>query len=158
MENDLKKIKWKHAVLIIVGLFIFYKIAFFFMVDSPTSTISTPTPTTQEPQKETTKTTADGLVIVYNSNQITADAMYKDKIVEVTGIIDDIGRDILGTAYVTLKGPSYIDSPLGVQCMFNKSNESMIAGLGKGKTVTLQGEISSVLLYVLMNNCRVVSS
>ena len=52
----------------------------------------------------------------YNANEIAADEKYKGQIIQVTGIIRDIGNDIMDNAYVTLIGDQYFGD---IQCYFN---------------------------------------
>ena len=84
----------------------------------------------------------------YNENEIAADEKYKGKIIEVTGVIRDIGNDIMNNAYVTLAGDEYFGD---IQCYFNK--KSVVAKLSKGKRITIIGSCSGLLMNVQMDNC-----
>ena len=55
----------------------------------------------------------------YNANEIAADEKYKGQIIQVTGIIRDIGNDIMDNAYVTLIGDQYFGD---IQCYFDKKH------------------------------------
>ena len=55
----------------------------------------------------------------YNANEIAADEKYKGKIIEVTGVIRDIGNDIMDNAYVTLVGDQYFGD---IQCYFSEKS------------------------------------
>ncbi len=68
----------------------------------------------------------------YNENEIAADEKYKGKIIEVTGVIRDIGNDIMDNAYITLVGNEYFGD---IQCYFNE--KSVVAKLSKGKDTEL---------------------
>lgn len=105
--------------------------------------------------EEVIKITAVKLSEEYDANKVAADAKYKDKLLEVSGTIDTIGKDILDTPYVTLQGRQY--SLFGLQCMFAKSDEAELATLGKGQTITLQGRVSGELIgNVLAKSCKIV--
>ena len=84
----------------------------------------------------------------YNENEIAADEKYKGKIIEVTGVIRDIGNDIMDNAYITLVGNEYFGD---IQCYFKE--KSVVAKLSKGKRITIIGSCSGLLMNVQMDNC-----
>jgi hypothetical protein len=84
----------------------------------------------------------------YNANEIAADEKYKGQIIQVSGIIRDIGNDIMDNAYVTLIGDQYFGD---IQCYFNE--KSIVAGLSKGKRITVIGSCSGLMMNVQINNC-----
>ena len=86
----------------------------------------------------------------YNENEIAADEKYKGKIIEVTGVIRDIGNDIMDNAYITLVGNEYFGD---IQCYFNE--KSVVAKLSKGKRITVIGSCSGLMMNVQINNCIV---
>ncbi len=92
------------------------------------------------------------LYAAYDENEVAADQKYKNALVEITGTVHDIGKDVLGDAYITLDtGKPYYY----VQCTFSKAQESAVASLSKGETVTVGGECrGSVLLSVLVRDCK----
>ena len=94
--------------------------------------------------------TASKLYKEYNSNEIAADEKYKGKIIEVTGVIRDIGNDIMDNAYITLVGDEYFGD---IQCYFNE--KSVVAKLSKGKRITVIGSCSGLMMNVQINNCIV---
>ena len=67
--------------------------------------------------------TASKLYKEYNANEIAADEKYKGKIIEVTGVIRDIGNDIMDNAYITLVGDEYFGD---IQCYFNEKSKIVI--------------------------------
>jgi tRNA_anti-like len=101
------------------------------------------------------KVTATKLIADYKANEVSADAKYKSKIVEVSGLVDTIGKDLLDTPYIALSnGEQY--SFEKVQCMFSKSNEAELANVTKGDRITLKGEVSGKLGNVLVRGCAIV--
>ena len=86
----------------------------------------------------------------YNENEIAADEKYKGKIIEVTGVIRDIGNDIMDNAYITLVGNEYFGD---IHCYFNQ--KSVVAKLSKGKRITVIGSCSGLMINVQINNCIV---
>ena len=53
--------------------------------------------------------TANALFEAYDTNSVAADAKYEGKIVEVSGTIQDIGQDIMDTAYLIIGGTGFLD-------------------------------------------------
>jgi len=111
--------------------------------------------TKNESQVAEIKVSATELSQAYDNNKVAADAKYKDKILEISGIIDSIGKDILDDPYVTLKGREY--SLFGIQCMFSRASEGELAQLSKGQSITLKGKVSNELIgNVLVRGCTIV--
>ena len=111
------------------------------------------TATTEESTEQDVRSSAPAFSISaaelfadYEANELAADQRYKDKVFTVTGTVEDIGEDITGTPYLTLKA-----SPLfSVQCMFSNSYRSQLARVSKGSSVSLtckgKGKMGNVLL------------
>ncbi len=92
----------------------------------------------------------------YDNNKVAADAKYEDKDLKITGIINDIGKDIMDTPYVALDG---LETRLfGVQCMFPRNDESQLVDLSKGQSITLIGKLSGEIIgSVILKNCSIVN-
>jgi len=84
----------------------------------------------------------------YTANSIAADAGYKGKVVEVTGTVATIGREILGRPYVTFTEGS-------VQAVFEKEDEPKIAKLKGGDFVTVKCRCDGFLVHVQLSSCLV---
>jgi len=124
--------------------------------DSSSSTANSNTENTSAPTEEAIVVTAVQLSREYDDNKVAADAKYEDKIVEVSGVVNDIGKDILDDPYVTLEGIS--SSLFGIQCMFPRKDESQLATLSKGQSITLQGRVSGELIgNVILRGCSIVN-
>ncbi len=91
---------------------------------------------------------AEQLFAEYDSNEVAADSKYKDKVVVVSGVIQDIGKDIMDDAYIIIGGMGFLD---GVQCTFTEGQEASIAGLSKGQRVTVKGMVLGKMGNVLVN-------
>jgi hypothetical protein len=100
------------------------------------------------------KITASELLSEYKANQVAADDKYKNKIIEVSGTINSIGKDILDTPYVTIGGSS--DVFTNIQCMFAKDDQSQLINLQKDTKITLKGKVSGYMMNLLLNNCSIV--
>jgi hypothetical protein len=62
--------------------------------------------------------TADALHAEYKANEVAADGKYKDKTLEVSGTVQEIGKDALGAQYVNLSLASN-QFEASVHCLFN---------------------------------------
>lgn len=65
---------------------------------------STPAPAANQPTQITTS--AKELIAAYDANEVSADQTYKGKIVEVSGSVASINKDLLDEPFVTLAGKS----------------------------------------------------
>lgn len=109
----------------------------------------------QEAVVEAIKVSATKLSEDYRANEISADAKYKNKIVEVSGLVDAIGNDITDTPFIVLQTKQYsiIDR---VQCMFSKSDLEALAKVSKDQQITLRGEVSGLMGNVLIKGCQIM--
>ncbi len=107
------------------------------------------------PKEEAIKIAAVKLSEEYKANEVAADSKYKGKILEISGIVDSIGKDILNVPYIALKSYEYavIDK---VQCMFSKNDESKLIDVAQGQQITLRGEVSGKMGNILVNGCQIV--
>ncbi len=119
---------------------------------------------TQEPvntQSNQTKTeevvakvTALQLYSEYEANEVAADSKYKNKLIEVSGTISNIGKDVLDNPYVTLQGDS--TTFFSVQCMFKKSQQEQLTSLSKDTEISLKGRVSGKMMNIIINDCSIV--
>lgn len=117
---------------------------------SQLSTAQTP------PESAEVMVDASTLTSEYNSNEIAADQKYKGKLVEVTGRVDSISKDITGAPYVSLREEYSFE---GVQCMFERENEGILVNLAKGDFVTLRGQVAGFSIgQVVLRGCALKMS
>lgn len=91
----------------------------------------------EKPEVETVVISASELYNAYDNNEVAADLKYRDKQLEVTGKVKDIGKDIFDKIYVTLDVGAGIGS---VYISFEKGQEDAIATLNKGQSLTVVGK------------------
>lgn len=91
---------------------------------------------------------AKELYTAYEQNEISADNKYKGKKLAVTGVIKDIGNDVLNNSYITLKTDNLFGS---VQCFLNKKD---VAKLSKGANVTIIGKCTGLFGTVGLKDCK----
>jgi hypothetical protein len=88
----------------------------------------------------------------YRANEISADQRYKGKALLVTGVVDNIGKDMMDTMYVTLKGDEILGS---VQCYFAESHASKLSGLREGMNISIKGRCDGLMMNVMMKGCTI---
>jgi tRNA_anti-like len=136
------------------GLFA-YSTTFMSKKDHDAQSTTSTAVTQEDPVVPVPKVTALGISNEYKQNEVAADAKYKGQIIEVTGTVETIGKDVLDTPYIALATQQYaiIDK---VQCMFSKSDEAELATVKKGSKITLRGEVSGKLGNILVRDCAIV--
>ncbi len=105
------------------------------------------------PAEEAIVVTSVKLYADYKANEISADNTYKGKLVEVSGTVDDIGKDILDKPYVTLKTDDFLGS---VQCMLDDAAIAEASTLAEGAKVIMRGRVNGLLGNVLVKNCILI--
>jgi hypothetical protein len=100
-----------------------------------------PKATTEEKLVPVATLSADDLVDEYKKNQIGADQKYKEKLIQVTGKVTEIGKLPLAGYYIDL-GSSNEGDLFGIKCILDKSDQAAEEKAGKlkpGDTITIAG-------------------
>ena len=120
---------------------------------STADTASTP----EEPEKiEYTEITAGDLLNAYEENEVASDGKYKEKHLKITGIVKNIGKDILDNAYITVQGEdSGAYDIKSVQCFFDNDNLDALSSLKAGDTVIITGLCDGTIagINIRLDNC-----
>jgi RecG-like helicase len=150
---------WKMVIASISYLFILFMII---GIANSGNSSKTTSPTTTSPASnqvqppkviETIKITSPSLYAAYNANEVAADTKYKGKMLEVSGTVDDVKKDILDTMYVTLQSDEMFGS---IQCYFDNQHTSQLASLKKGQQLTITGKCDGYsIMNVLVKNCEI---
>lgn len=74
---------------------------------------------------------------------------------EVTGVVDSISKDIIDSMYVTLDSGERFGIT-SVQCFFDESEETNLAALVKGLSLTVRGRCDGKFGNVLIKDCEIV--
>jgi hypothetical protein len=98
-------------------------------------------------RRDVTAVSAEDLAAEYEADELAADLKYKGNTVITTGVIQSIGKDLLGSPYIVLVVPRSLPA---VQCSFPRDSTERVARLSKGKieqvTCTVRGKLMNVLL------------
>lgn len=117
---------------------------------------NTPKPIAQP----TVETTVAIIFAEFQSNEIAADAKYKDKIVQISGMVDKVGTTAFtGTPYIDLKNvglPGSQPSAFGVVCNFPTADKNKLATVTALSRVTIVGKYKGKLGHILFEDCRLV--
>lgn len=101
-----------------------------------------PKPTAEEKVVPAFKLSVDDFAAEYKKNQIGADQKYKDKVVQLTGKVSDIGKLPTGLYYIDLE--STVEGELfGIKCILEREDANTQAKAGTlkaGDTVTVVGK------------------
>ena len=82
--------------------------------------------------------TAQQLFSEYEANEVAADLKYKGKVLLVTGVVTDIGKDIFDTPFIEMSLDQF--GLEGVKCNFAENEVPGIASISKGQTLTMKGK------------------
>jgi hypothetical protein len=133
------------VLLCFIGLIILGGIVWSLSGGGPTAPSTSPSPVT-------ITITAVQLWVDFDSDQDAANAKYRGKVINVTGIVNEIGIDRVDTPYVLLTSA---DGLFGVQCLFSSKDELRSAQLSQGQTLTIQGICQGYDLDVVLKNCSI---
>jgi len=121
---------------------------------------SSPSPTSEgkpvsSPNNQSTSSTAviaisaDALFRDYKKNEVAADLKYKDKQLEVTGVVHEIASGTFSGAWVDLAGGS-------VRCGFEDERKEPVARLEKGQAIVVRCTGDRMTLgTVFLKDCSV---
>jgi hypothetical protein len=125
-------------------------------VQNSTSALTPTPPPTPTYEPGVIYVTAEKLCLDYNTNAIAADATYKGNILEVSWVVDGIGRDILNNnkAYLRMNCGWITD----VWCYFDKAYESQLVPVHEGDLVSVRGECTgkNIIKRITLWHCTSV--
>jgi putative nucleic acid binding protein len=96
----------------------------------------------REPKRQTESIGAEQLIADYHRNEVAADGRYKGRTFLVSGAVDTIGKDFVGSAYLTLGGDGFQN----VRCDLGRSLQPEVAQLQPGDPVVVSGEVTGMIL------------
>lgn len=83
----------------------------------------------------------------------TATDKYLGKTLEITGIVEKVGKDSSGEPYIAFKGEENLGD---VQCFFPRPQSEEILKVPAWLNVTLRGKCLSKVVHVTLDNCELV--
>ena len=95
---------------------------------------------------------SEELVMEFESDESKSNNLYLGKVIEVSGIVDQISTDELGVLNITLRGGDLA----GVGCQFEKSKDSDSAKPKIGDNLTVKGICTGILMDVVLVDCVIV--
>jgi hypothetical protein len=91
----------------------------------------------------------------YRDNEVRADTNYKGRIIQTTGLVEDVKRGLMNELYVTVGTGQLLEIPV-VQCLFDEAHMQKAASLSKGARVTVRGRVDGLMMNVLVRDCEFV--
>lgn len=95
-----------------------------------------------------------GMLYAYRNNEISADSLYKNRRIEVTGFVDTIKKDITDKMYITLGTGKEFEVPK-IQAFFDNSETNSLINLRKGNTITVVCTIKGLMFNVIAEKCEI---
>lgn len=99
---------------------------------------------------------AHNLFMQYDTNEVAADLAYKGQYIQVWGVVDRVGRDILDAPFVTLRVRKQF-AIFKVQCFFSRESEDRIAKLAPGNFANIYGTCKGKMANVILEGCRMMN-
>jgi len=96
---------------------------------------------------------------IYSKNEVTADELFKDHSLEISGIVERVAKDIFNSPYVTFRLDKGVFG--SVQCIFARAGDQTekLATLVPGKTATIRGKCTGkTFTSVILTDCSVVTA
>ncbi len=101
---------------------------------------------------------ATDLISEYRENEIAADLKYKDKLLYVTGVIEDFSVGLFDQKYLSLSDDEAF-SFRSVHCNISDENVGLLVDLEKGQEVVVKGLSDGMtILSISLDDCTVVET
>ena len=113
--------------------------------------IDTSSSSSSSSPETTIQITAVELFREYKKNEISADAKYEGKLLEVNGTVIALGKDIFDSPYV-----QFVSEFGGVKCNSKDSELSKIGELSRGDFITVRGRGDGFLIDADIKGCVIV--
>ncbi len=85
----------------------------------------------------------------YAANEVRTDDAIKGKLFAVRGLVEKVGNDLTGGAYVAL----HVDGVTCVQCFFDEADRGALAELTPGQPITIAGTGGGTSFNPLVLDC-----
>lgn len=99
--------------------------------------------------------TAQELYRAYRKDEAAADALYKGRLLKVSGVADYSGTDLILEAPEVILTGGGKDASRGVDCVFDPRYEDKVAKVAKGDALTVLGRCEGFYkINVLLRDCE----
>ena len=95
---------------------------------------------------------AGELVTAYRAGSMAADTKYRDKLLQISGSVERVARDMQNRFYVQLKGAQ--GEMKGVACFFAADAVDAASNLKSGQAVIIVGRCAGMGEMVMLRECR----
>ena len=121
---------------------------------STSSSSASSSPVSSYSTKDATTVTAPSLFAAYKKQKAASDKLYKGKLLEVTGTIDEVGTDPIFQAPEVMLSSGATPQAPGVDCIFETKYAAQVAKLQKGQTLAVLGTCDGYAVNVLLLHCQ----
>jgi len=122
----------------------------------PTRPESAPSGTRAESKRPPPKTVElRTLLAEYADNEVRADSNFKDHVIQTSGVVDDVKKDIMNSVYITVGTGRQFEIPQ-VQCFVADEHVNKAASLSRGSRVQVRGRVQGLMMNVLVQDCEIV--
>lgn len=121
-------------------------------IEDDSNDVFTTSSTSAITQEEITHVRIGDILSAYENNEIGADNRYKGEVIQVTGIISSIKKDIMDNLYVTLGTGQQFEIP-EVQAFFDDSMSYQLGSLDTGNRLTVVCRIDGLMMNVIARDC-----
>lgn len=98
---------------------------------------------------------AKEILKAYEENEVGADQKYKGKIVQISGVVDTVGKGMFDSSFVTVGSGKPYEFRL-IQCGIEKSEESVVANMKPKQKITIKGRVTGLFGNIGIDDCVVV--
>lgn len=102
--------------------------------------------------KQVTQVNIEDILSAYKNNEVGADNIFKGQIIQTTGVIGSVKKDVLDNLYVILGTGAQFEIPQ-IQAFFDNSQNNQLATLNKGEKLTVVCHIEGLMMNVLAKKC-----
>lgn len=123
--------------------------------DKSTAPMTSDTPETVSEAPPEAYIDAYDIIKDYVDNTVVADSKYRDKTLEIQGTVADIGKDLIDTPFLTIKGSKFTFEAM--RCNFSKDDEVLLASVVKNQHIVIRGLVMGEKLgMVIIQNCEII--
>ena len=116
-------------------------------------------PAAQAVGGDTVVISAQDLYAAYYSNEAAADALYKGRMLEVTGKVSISRAVAVVDQYVIVLNSELpaTDNSWGVQCVFNNTQDARLYKAEKNRIITLRGRCDGLQQDIVLRDCEFIA-